>query len=161
MNYIKITENDIANGSGIGVVLWVSGCSQHCKGCHNPQTWDFNCGIPFTHETLYTLFDKLNKPYIKRLTISGGHPLEPENINACTEIARAVKQRFKDKSVWVYTGYKWEDVKDKPIMNYIDILVDGKFIEEEKDISLVFKGSRNQRVIDVQGSIVQSKIITI
>lgn len=159
MNYIKISEMDIANGLGVGVVLWVSGCTQHCKGCHNPGTWDFKNGIPFTHETLYELLDKLDKPYISRLTISGGHPLETENYNTCAEIVRAVKQRFKNKNIWVYTGYKWEDIADKKIMNNIDVIVDGRYIEEEKDISLPFRGSRNQRIIDVKKSLEQGKAV--
>lgn len=157
MNYIKITTDDIANGEGIGVVLWVSGCRLHCKGCHNPQTWDFNAGVPFTEESMQELLNALDKPYITRLTISGGHPLEEENLSAIYSICKIVNEEFPDKTIWVYTGYKWENLLAKSLvngafrvlLNHIDVLVDGAYIDEQRDLTLAYRGSSNQRVINV------------
>lgn len=174
MNYIKISKYDTANGTGIGVVLWVSGCNCHCHGCHNPQTWDFNAGQLFTDDTMQEILKALDKPYISRLTFSGGHPLEPQNRETVYKIIKAVKENFSNKSIWLYTGYAWEEILDKEekyenfevngispldIVKYCNILVDGRYEEDKRDISLAWRGSSNQRVIDVQKSLKQNKVV--
>ena len=152
MNYSKINKTDIANGTGVRVSLFVSGCRNRCKGCFNPETWNFNYGQEFTFKTFLELSVALDPAYIDGLTILGGEPLEPENLDVVTAICASVRRADPDKTIWVYTGYLYEDLKDLEIMDYIDVLVDGRFIEEEKDISLKFRGSRNQRIINVPAS---------
>lgn len=159
MKYLKISNFDTANGLGIGNVLWVSGCSHHCPQCHNPQTWDKNAGEEFTEEVLDNLLDKLKRPFIKRLTLSGGDPLFLGNRDEITNVVRKVKKNFPNIKIWCYTGYLWEEVKDLPCMDYIDVLVDGEFKINLKDITLPFCGSSNQRVIDVQKSLKMGKVI--
>ena len=159
MKYLKISNFDTANGLGIGNVLWVSGCSHHCPQCHNPQTWDKNAGEEFTEEVLDNLLDKLKRPFIKRLTLSGGDPLFLGNRDEITNVVRKVKKNFPNIKIWCYTGYLWEEVKDLPCMDYIDVLVDGEFKIDLKDITLPFCGSSNQRVIDVQKSLKTGKVI--
>lgn len=163
MNYIKITKNDIANGEGIGVVLWVSGCNCRCYNCHNPQTWDFNAGQPFTEYTMQELLAELNKPYISHITISGGHPLEPQNADDVLKIVKRVKMVFPNKNIWIYSGYVWEDIITKPklteIMKYCDVVVDGAYIDELRDLTLQFRGSSNQRIIDIKKSLAENKIV--
>lgn len=174
MNYIKISKYDTANGIGIGVVLWVSGCSCRCHGCHNPQTWDFNAGQLFTEDTMQELLEALDKSYISRLTLSGGHPLESQNLETVYKIVKVVKEKFPNKKIWLYTGYTWEDILNKgrynkrvdtnsisplDIIRYCDVLVDGKYEENKRDISLAFAGSSNQRVIDIRESFKQNKAI--
>ena len=149
MNYGRLNKNDIANGVGVRVSLFVSGCRNRCKGCFNPETWDFNYGEPFTLKTFFEIEDALDQDYIDGLTILGGDPFEPENIDVVTAICIAVKRLCPGKTIWVYTGYKYENLKDLEIMDYIDVLVDGAFIERLKNISLQFRGSSNQRLIDV------------
>lgn len=181
MNYEKIDKCSLSNGQGVRVVLWVSGCSLECKNCHNPQTWDFNSGIPFTNEAMQEILDCLNKPYISGLTLSGGHPLEPENIETVEVITRTVKEKFPQKTIWLYTGYTWEylygiisclknpakhsyipiqtDYSLDKIISLIDVLVDGRYIDELRDITLPFRGSSNQRIVDVQQSLKQDKVV--
>ena len=163
MNYIKVTKNDIANGIGVGCVLWVSGCDIHCKNCHNQSTWDFNSGQLFTEDTMQEILLTLTKPYISRFTISGGHPLDPHNAPKVLEIVKRVKMVFPNKDIWIYSGYVWEDIiKDetlREILKYTDVLVDGAYIDELRDISLAFRGSSNQRIIDVPKSLEQNKVI--
>lgn len=164
MNYVKIEFNDIANGAGIGIVLWVQGCDIHCKGCHNPQTWDFSAGHNFTQQDKNTLMEELQKPYITRLTISGGHPLDKHNFEDVLELVKEVKIKFPTKDIWLYTGYLYEELYYREISRillYIDVLVDGPYIEEQRDITLAFRGSRNQRLIDVKETLKQGKIITL
>ena len=150
---------DTANGKAIGTVLWVSGCSHHCKGCHNPETWNACHGQPFTETTLKTLIDSLNYPYVQRLTLSGGDPLYEQNRVTIEAIVKRIKQALPEKKIWLYTGYLWEDITDLELLDYIDVLVDGKFIQELKDISLPFCGSTNQRIIDVQETLKQVQVI--
>lgn len=152
MKYGKINKTDIANGPGVRVSLFVSGCRNRCKGCFNPETWSFDYGEPFTMRTIEEILEALSPDYIAGLSILGGDPFEPENSVGVYEICRQAKERYPDKTIWIYTGYLYEDFKDLPIMEYIDVLVDGPFIEALKDISLKFKGSSNQRIIDVQAS---------
>ena len=163
MNYEKIDKCSVSNGAGVRTVLWVSGCDIHCRNCQNPQTWDFNSGIPFTEETMQELLYDLSKPYIKGCTISGGHPLAPRNLPEVLKIVKRVKMVFPNKDIWIYTGYVWEDIiKDntlKEILKRTDVLVDGAYVDELRDISLPFRGSSNQRIIDVPKSLEQNKVI--
>ena len=152
MNYGKLNKTDIANGSGVRVSLYVSGCRNRCKGCFNPETWNFKHGEEFTEATVREIYDALAPDHIAGLTVLGGDPLESENIGVVNALLYSVKQWFTNKTTWLYTGYRYEDFKDAEIMEYIDILVDGPFIEELKDISLNYRGSSNQRIIDVQAS---------
>lgn len=160
MNYHKIEKTSIVNGTGIRVVLWVSGCSLHCKGCHNPETWHFNSGKPFNLESKNELFEALNKPYIKGITFSGGNPLD--NFAEVFALCKDIKEKFPTKDIWLYSGYTYEEIKPKVmgmILEYVDVLVDGKYIEEERDITLKWRGSRNQRVIDVQKTLKENNIV--
>lgn len=159
MNYHKIEKTSIANGEGIRVVLWVSGCSLHCRGCHNPETWNVKSGKPFDEEAKKELFKALDKPYIQGITFSGGHPLENENISEVYNLCKEIKEKFPTKDIWLYTGYQFEDINSYLIMKYIDVLVDGAYIDEQKDITLKFRGSKNQRVIDVKKSLEENKVI--
>lgn len=166
MNYIKITKHDIANGIGVRVVLWVSGCTMHCHNCQNPTTWDFNAGQAFIKDTMSELLEALSPDYISGLTLSGGHPLEQANQQQISNIVKTVKTKLPSKTIWLYTGYTYEQIlKSKFIVNeilpYIDILVDGKYDETQRDISLAWCGSKNQRVIRVQKSLNAGKIITL
>lgn len=155
MKYSTIKALDIANGPGIRVSLWVSGCRNRCKGCFNPETWDFNYGQEFTGKTLTELMDMLRNPHVRGLSILGGDLFEPENIKTVTDICGIVKANLPDKDIWVWTGYDFiEDGLIKyPIMQYIDVVVDGRFEEGLKDLRLKYRGSSNQRVIDVQKSL--------
>lgn len=150
MNYGRINYNDIANGPGVRVSFFVSGCRNRCKGCFNPETWNFNHGEEFNLSTFIEIDNALNRDYIEGLTILGGDPFEPENIEMITGMCEFYKSNNPLKSIWVYTGYLYEDLKDLEIMDYIDVLVDGPFIESKKDISLQFRGSGNQRIIDIK-----------
>lgn len=149
MNYLSILDCDIADGNGVRVALFVSGCDRHCPGCHSPFSWDKNAGKPFTEETKQKLFKLLDREYIDGITFSGGHPLECYNITEVTNLCKEIKERFPDKTIWVYTGFVYEQIKNLEIMNYIDVLVDGPFIQELRDITLAWRGSSNQRVIDM------------
>lgn len=150
MNYHGITKTSVANGTGIRTVLWVAGCNHNCKGCHNPQTWDIESGQLFDESAKQELMLALSKVWCNGLTFSGGDPLHPNNRDCVTEIAKEVKERFPEKDIWLYTGYEYESVNDLEVMQYIDILVDGEFVEELRDLRLKFKGSSNQRIIDVK-----------
>ena len=151
------------NGDGLRVTCWVSGCNMGCFNCYNPQTWDFNSGIPFTDDTMQEILYDLSKPYIKGCTLSGGHPLDPLNAPEVLKIVKRVKMVFPNKDIWIYSGYVWEGIiKDetlREILKYTDVLVDGAYIDELRDISLAFKGSSNQRIIDVPKSLEQNKVI--
>lgn len=159
MNYIKIDPCDIANGPGVRVTMFVTGCEHHCLGCHNPQTWDPNAGQPFTNETLDKILDLLRPDYIQGLTLTGGDPLYPGNRELVEKIVHRVWTEFENKKdVWLWTGYKWEELWNQDglvadILADINVLVDGPFIESEKDISLPYMGSKNQRVIDIKWSL--------
>ena len=163
MNYEKIDKCSVSNGTGIRTVLWVSGCDIHCYNCHNPQTWDFNSGIPFTDDTMQEILYDLSKPYIKGCTLSGGHPLDPHNAPEVLKIVKRVKMVFPNKDIWIYSGYTWEDIIQndtlKEILKYTDVLVDGAYIDELRDISLAFRGSSNQRIIDVQKTLDSNEVV--
>ena len=151
MNYGAIKKVDIANGPGVRVSLFVSGCRNHCKGCFQPETWDFDYGQPFTKETEKEIIKALRPSWIQGLSILGGDPMEPENQEALLPFLQRVKKELLEKDVWLYTGYRLEDVTNLPLLSYVDVVVDGPFIEAEKDISLAFRGSRNQRIIHLHG----------
>lgn len=159
MNYCNIKKCDIADGPGVRVSLFVSGCRNHCKGCFNESTWDFDAGQKFTIETTSEIMNELDKNYVYGLTVLGGDPFEPENIAEVENLCMNVKIEHPDKTVWLYTGYKFEDFKYNPIMQYLDVVVDGRFVEEKKDLSLRFRGSSNQRLIDVQKSLKAGKVV--
>lgn len=153
MNYATIKNLDIANGPGIRVSLFVSGCRRHCPGCFNQEAQSFEYGKLFTHVTLMRLGNLLSNEHIKGLSILGGDPLEPENRDTVETICQYMRTHYPDKDIWLWTGYLWEDVKDWSGFKYVDVLVDGPFIEELKDLTLYYRGSSNQRVIDVQKSL--------
>lgn len=153
MYYSKIKYPDVANGEGIRVSLFVSGCRNHCKGCFNPETWNFENGEPFDHKIAAKIIEYMESQWVAGLSILGGDPMEPENEPVVEKLCEMVKHYYPDKTIWLYTGYEWENIAYHPIMKFIDVLVDGKFVEELKDPRLRFKGSSNQRIIDVQKSI--------
>lgn len=150
MRYHNITKDDMLNGEGLRVVLWVAGCTHHCKNCQNPETWDINGGIPFDAEAKAELFEALDKPHISGITFSGGDPLHPQHRDEVFALAKEIKEKFPDKNVWLYTGFLWEDFKDNPNIKYVDVFVDGEFVEELKNVNLPWVGSSNQRIINVQ-----------
>jgi anaerobic ribonucleoside-triphosphate reductase activating protein len=162
MNYGTIKKTDISNGAGVRVSLFVSGCTHHCKGCFNPETWNFNYGEPFTKDTEEELLEALSKTYISGLSLLGGEPMEPENQRVLLPFVKKVKDLYPEKDIWCYTGYDYEkelllDSRARcestdELLSYLDVLVDGEFVEELKDISLQFRGSSNQRIIDVKTS---------
>ena len=147
MKYHDISKHDMKNGEGIRVVLWVSGCSHHCKGCHNPLTWNPKHGLEFDEKARGEIFYELATDYVSGLTLSGGDPLHEANREAVTKLAKEVKEIFPDKTIWLYTGYKHEEVADLEVMKYVDVLVDGKFEKEKADPNAEWVGSINQRVI--------------
>lgn len=149
MRYHNITKDDMLNGDGLRVVLWVAGCSHGCKGCHNPVTWDPNGGLEFDQEVKEEIFTELEKDYISGITFSGGDPLFFSNRPDVLKLIREIKERFPEKTVWLYTGFEWEAISELEVMKYLDVLVDGRFLLEKKDTKLHWKGSANQRVIDV------------
>jgi len=168
MNYGAIKEDDIANGIGIRVSLFVSGCTHHCKNCFNPETWDFNYGTPYTEETEAKILKLLDSDYINGLSLLGGEPFEPENQKVLVGLLKRVKEIYPQKDVWCYTGYVLDsdilsgrahtDVTDE-MLSYIDVLVDGPFVEKLKKITLKFRGSENQRVIDVKKTLEAGSIV--
>ena len=143
------------NGEGLRAVLWVAGCGHACPGCHNPITWDACGGLPFDDAARDELFELLARDYIAGLTLSGGDPLFPANREDVTALCRTVRTRFPDKTIWLYTGYVWEEICGLPLLRDVDVVVDGPYIEAERDPLLEWRGSANQRVIDVQASLTQ------
>lgn len=151
MNYGSIKTVDIANGSGVRVSLFVSGCRNHCTDCFQPETWDFGYGKPFTKETEEEIIKALRPDWIQGLSLLGGDPMEPENQEALIPFLRKVREELPEKDVWLYTGYHLESVSGSPLLPLVDVVVDGPFIEAEKDAGLAFRGSRNQRIIHLEG----------
>lgn len=160
MRYHNITTDDMLNGDGLRTVLWVAGCDHRCEGCHNPVTWDIDGGIPFDEEAERELFEKLSPDYISGLTFSGGDPLHPKNREEVTRLAKKFREMFPDKTIWLYTGYRYEEIEDLEIVPLVDIIVDGEFIQAEYDAKLHWKGSANQRVIDVRETQRKKDIVT-
>ncbi len=159
MNYHNITKDDMLNGDGLRVVLWVAGCNHQCEDCQNPITWDITGGLPFDEAAENELFEALAKPHISGITFSGGDPLHPFNRGTTFKLMRKCKELFPEKTVWVYTGFLWEEFKDNPKMKYIDVLVDGRFVKSLKDDNLCWCGSSNQRIIDVQKTLQEGKVV--
>lgn len=147
------------NGDGLRVVLWMSGCSHYCKECQNPLTWDPNGGLPFDEKAKEELFAELRKSYISGITLSGGDPLYQGNKSETEALAAEIKKRFPNKTIWLYTGDLWEEIKTYPLLSYIDVLVDGEYDCSRSKKTLHWKGSSNQRVIDVQESLRCDKVV--
>lgn len=160
MNYIKIIPCDIANGPGVRVTIFVSGCDHHCHGCQNPQTWNPAAGEPFTKKTLNKILVLLGKNYIQGATFSGGDPLQPQNIETVSTICREILSQYGNKKdIWLWTGYLWEEIKNTEPASLVNVIVDGPYLESQKDISLPYAGSRNQRVINAVESLRQNKVV--
>ena len=186
INYHNITHDDMNNGDGLRVVLWLSGCSHHCYNCQNPQTWNLDSGILFDELAKQEIFTELSKDYISGITFSGGDPLHENNLDEVLNLIQQIRTSFSEKTVWLYTGYTWEQIMNyktefsnpnfmkvpnseilhdyhmfqrKEIIKLADVLVDGEYIDEQKDITLKWRGSKNQRVIDVKQSLVQNKVV--
>lgn len=186
MNYSGISECDVLNGTGFRVILFVSGCSHRCYNCQNPKTWDKNFGHPFTEKTKQYIFNCLDKDYIDGITITGGDPLYEYNLDEVLKLVKQIRISFPEKTIWLYTGFEWNEImnykikadlcedntsfekhikedlsmiKRKNIISNIDVLVDGEYIDEQKDLSLKFRGSKNQSVIDVKQSLAQNKMV--
>ncbi len=159
MRYHNITKDDMLNGDGLRVVLWVAGCAHACPGCHNPVTWDPEGGLPFDEAARQEIYEELEKDYVSGITFSGGDPLHPANMQGVTELARQIRSDFPDKTIWLYTGSTWDEVRDLEVIRYVDVLVDGPFREDEKDSTLHWKGSANQQVIDVQKTLKTGEVV--
>ncbi|MGN0307022.1 MAG: anaerobic ribonucleoside-triphosphate reductase activating protein [Lachnospiraceae bacterium] len=155
MRYHNITRDDMLNGDGLRVVLWVAGCSHCCKECQNPVTWDPDGGLLFDEAAKAEIFEQLDKSYISGITFSGGDPLHPANSLEVKELMAEIKEKYPDKTIWLYTGSQWEMIRHMPLIQYVDVCVDGEFRVELKDPKLMWKGSSNQRVIDVQASLLK------
>ena len=165
MRYASIRDLDISNGTGVGVSLFVQGCPLHCKNCFNPNTWGFDGGEEWTDDTENTLIQLTNRPYIKRVSILGGEPLANPNRYQIFLLCSRIKNLYKDKKIWLYSGYTYEQIcqsrEQFKVLTCIDVLVDGPYIDEQRDITLAFRGSRNQRLINVPETLKQGKIITL
>ncbi len=169
MNYADIKKIDVANGEGVRVSVFVSGCNHHCKGCFNQCAWDFNYGKKFTEKEEQQIIDYMNHDYISGLSLLGGEPLEPKNQEGLLPLVKKVKEKFPNKNIWCYTGFDFEkDVVEKmaknnettrELLKYIDIIVDGKFEEDKKDLKLQFRGSSNQKIVDVKKSLQTGQIV--
>lgn len=182
MRYAQIRSMDISNGEGVGVSLFVQGCPFHCKNCFNSETWDFNGGKEWTEKTKNKFMELIDRPYIKRVSFLGGECLADQNLDEVLKLVKQIRISFPEKTIWLYTGFCWNDImcsfaglqadcvvldkkdieaweKRRKIIFNVDVLVDGEYIDEQKDLSLKFKGSKNQRVIDVKQSLAQNKVV--
>ncbi len=174
MNYIKIDTEDVCNGDGLRVVLWLSGCSHKCRGCQNPQTWNVNSGNPFDESAKEELFGELNKDYISGLTLTGGDPLHEANLDGVLNLVNEIRLSFGNtKTIWLYTGYEWNQLfnggvytskehaglKRRNIVKQCNVLIDGKYIDSKRDITLKWRGSTNQNVIDIQKSLQKGEMV--
>lgn len=159
MRYHNITTDDMLNGDGLRTVLWVAGCTHRCEGCHNPITWDIDGGIPFDEDAENELFEKLAPKYISGITFSGGDPLHPKNRDEVTRLARKFRELYPEKTIWLYTGFSWEDICELDVIPLCDVIVDGRFVKPLFDAKLHWKGSSNQRVIDVKATLALGKIV--
>ncbi len=159
MKYNIVRKMDISNGPGVRVSVFMQGCEFHCKNCFNPETWSFEGGKDFTQGTIDEVLDLCNQDYIKGLSILGGEPMHPKNIEGTTKLAKAFKEKYPNKNLWMWSGFQFDkDLKDKEVMKYVDVLVDGRYVDELHNPTLKWKGSSNQRVIDVQKSLKENKI---
>ena len=159
MRYHNITHDDMLNGEGLRVVLWVSGCTHKCDKCQNPMTWDINDGLEFDEKPKEEIMSELDKSYVSGLTLSGGDPLHPENREEITALAKEIKENYPQKTIWLYSGFTWEQISNLEIMKYTDVLIDGKYVDELRDTNLHWKGSSNQRTINVQASLQKGEIV--
>ena len=160
MRYNKVRKMDISNGPGVRVSIFMQGCTFHCKNCFNPETHDFMCGEEFTEDTIDQVLKLCENANIEGLSILGGEPMHPMNIEGTTELAKKFKEKFPNKNLWVWTGFLFDrDLQNKEVLKYIDVLVDGQYVDELRDPRLKYNGSSNQRVIDVQNSVKQGKVI--
>lgn len=184
MNYLQITHEDVCNGDGLRVVLWLSGCSHHCYNCQNPQTWNPDSGIPFDESAKQEILNELSKDYISGITFSGGDPLHENNLDEVLKLVQEIRISFPEKTIWLYSGFTWEELTQYnnyhgiiPLSSYLrkdvyelyhkrleiikqcDILIDGEYIDEQRDITLKWRGSSNQRCIDTKKSLAQGQII--
>lgn len=182
MRYAQIRSMDISNGEGVGVSLFIQGCPFHCKNCFNSETWDFNGGKEWTEKTKNKFMELIDRPYIKRVSFLGGECLADQNLDEVLKLVKQIRISFPEKTIWLYTGFCWNDImcsfaglqadcvvldkkdieawkKRRKIISNVDVLVDGEYIDEQKDLSLKFKGSKNQRVIDVKQSLAQNKVV--
>ena len=161
MRYNKIRKMDISNGPGVRVSIFLQGCMFHCKNCFNPETWDFEGGKEFGQDTVDKVLELANKDHIVGLSILGGEPMHPKNIEATRTLAKAFKEKYPEKTVWTWSGYTFEDYlsKQEDVIKYIDVLVDGQYVDEKHNPTLQWRGSENQRVIDVKKSIKQNKVV--
>ncbi len=159
MRYHNITTDDMLNGDGLRTVLWVAGCEHRCPGCHNPITWDIDGGIPFDEDAERELFEKLSADYISGITFSGGDPLHKQNRGEIIRLAKRVRAELPEKTIWLYTGYSWEEVRELEVIPLLDVLVDGEYVEAVRDPKLHWKGSANQRVIDVRETMRLGKVV--
>ena len=160
MRYNLIRKMDISNGPGVRVSIFMQGCHFHCKNCFNPETWDFEGGKEFTDETVEKVLDLCNNDAVKGLSILGGEPMHPNNIEGTTKLAKAFKDKYPEKNLWVWSGFKFEELKDKEPLKYIDVLVDGNYKDELHDPTLKWRGSSNQRVIDVKETLKNGEIVS-
>ena len=158
MRYNLIRKMDISNGPGVRVSIFMQGCSFHCKNCFNQETWDFEGGQDFTEDTINKVLELSDKKEVKGLSILGGEPMHPTNIEGTTKLAKTFKEKYPEKNIWAWSGFKYEDIKDNDVFNYIDVLVDGQYKDELHDPTLKWKGSSNQRVIDIKESKKQNKV---
>ena len=159
MKYNIVRKMDISNGPGVRVSVFMQGCEFHCKNCFNPETWSFEGGKDFTQGTINEVLDLCNQDYIKGLSILGGEPMHPKNIEGTTKLAKAFKEKYPNKNLWMWSGFQFDkDLKDKEVMKYVDVLVDGRYVDEMHNPKLKWRGSSNQRVIDVQKSLKENKI---
>ena len=159
MRYNKIRKMDISNGPGIRVSVFFQGCPFHCKNCFNPETWDFDSGKCFTDDTINHILELCEGSHITGLSILGGEPLHPRNIDGTLKLSKLFKEKYKNKTIWCWTGFKYEDIKESEIFNYIDVLIDGQFHQEEFNPNLKWRGSKNQRVIDIKKSLKNKGIV--
>lgn len=159
MRYHNITKDDMLNGDGLRVVLWVSGCTHACKGCHNPVTWDPEDGLVFDEDARQEIYAELEKDYVSGITFSGGDPLHEANIREVTALAKEIKEKYPEKTVWLYTGSVWDQIRHLEVVQYVDVLVDGEFQEDKKDSTLHWKGSMNQLVIDVKNTLKLGEVV--
>ena len=161
MRYNKIRKMDISNGPGVRVSIFMQGCTFKCKNCFNPETHDFEGGQEFNDETINKVLELCNHDYIKGLSILGGEPMHPKNIEGSLKLAKAFKEKFKDKDIWSWTGFKFENIKENEDLKYIDVLIDGQYVDELHDPTLKWRGSSNQRVIDVKETLKTGNVVTL
>lgn len=159
MRFHNITKDDMLNGDGLRVVLWTAGCGHRCDECQNPVTWDPDGGVPFTDASRQELFEALDKSYVSGITFSGGDPLFCTNETEVTLLAKEIREKFPNKTIWLYTGYLWDYVKTREIVQYLDVVVDGPYVKQLRDTQLHWRGSANQRVIDVKESLARRKLV--